>query len=463
MDIPNPGPELSRTTAGALVRTRILIASVPAAGHVNPLLPLARALSARGHELAWYAGAEYRTKVEATGARFIGYTHARDFDYSDMAGAFPQRAKLRGLRALKFDMKHVFIDQSPGQLRDLQQITRDFAPQLVLAEPGVIGALFHHELGGPPSALLCVLPLVLSSIDAAPFGLALLPSATALGRVRNRALNLLVERVLFRDVQRHWTRVRRSVGLGPTEWWLNSVTRADLCMQPSVPGFEYPRSDLPRAVQFIGMMPADAPSDCIAPDYFRELDGERPVVPITQGTLANETPQLIRPALEGLAGEPVLVVVTTGGRPIEQLGLGPLPANARISTYLSYPELLPKTAVMVTNGGYGGVQTALAYGVPLVVAGATEDKPEVAMRVAWSGVGINLKTATPTPDQVRNAVRAVLDDPRYRERARALAAEYARYHAVQRAVQLVEDLIDRNSPERAGKTPAAPPGIEAAT
>ena len=36
---------------------------------------------------------------------------------------------------------------------------------------------------------------------------------------------------------------------------------------------------------------------------------------------------------------------------------------------------------MLTNGGYGGVQYALAHGVPLVVAGDTEDKPEVAARV----------------------------------------------------------------------------------
>jgi hypothetical protein len=42
---------------------------------------------------------------------------------------------------------------------------------------------------------------------------------------------------------------------------------------------------------------------------------------------------------------------------------------------------------MVTNGGYGGVQQALANGVPLVVAGDSEDKPEVAARVRWSGTG----------------------------------------------------------------------------
>jgi UDP:flavonoid glycosyltransferase YjiC (YdhE family) len=44
-------------------------------------------------------------------------------------------------------------------------------------------------------------------------------------------------------------------------------------------------------------------------------------------------------------------------------------------------------------------------GVPLVVAGDTEDKPEVAARVTWSGVGITLRTGRPRPDRLRAAVR----------------------------------------------------------
>ena len=64
---------------------------------------------------------------------------------------------------------------------------------------------------------------------------------------------------------------------------------------------------------------------------------------------------------------------------------------------------------MVTNGGYGAVQRALSMGVPLVVAGNTEDKPEVAARVAWTGAGVNLRTGTPTPSAVRAAVREVLE------------------------------------------------------
>jgi len=80
----------------------------------------------------------------------------------------------------------------------------------------------------------------------------------------------------------------------------------------------------------------------------------------------------------------------------------------------------------VTNGGYGSVNQALSFGVPLVTAGLTEDKADVNARVAWSGVGIDLATNNPTPQALRKAVHAVLENPNYRSRAAAIAAEYGR-------------------------------------
>jgi UDP:flavonoid glycosyltransferase YjiC (YdhE family) len=58
---------------------------------------------------------------------------------------------------------------------------------------------------------------------------------------------------------------------------------------------------------------------------------------------------------------------------------------------------------MITNGGYGGVQHALRHGVPVIVAGETADKAEVAARVQYTGAGIDLGTARrprlPSPQQ----------------------------------------------------------------
>lgn len=425
---------------------RILVGSVPVVGHINPLVPVVRALAARGHEVRWYTGRKYRAKVEATGAQFEPWQQARDYDDANIDGEFPGRTKLRGLAKLKFDMKHVFIDNAAGQARDIEAIARTFAPDAVLVEAGTMGALFYCEQSGVPLAVLGVIPLARSSRDTAPFGLGLPPSSSMLGRLRNRALNWIVEHVLFPDVQRHWNATRRTLGLPPTGWWLDAGERATVYLQPTIPALEHPRSDLPANTRFIGMIPPDPPRDWTPPAFWSELDGTRPVVHVTQGTIANSIPTLIAPALEGLANEKVLVVVATGGPTPEALGLRNVPANARIGTFLSYSELLPKTSVMLTNGGYGGVQMALAHGVPVIVAGATEDKPEVATRVAASGAGINLKTGEPTPEQVRTAVRALIDERRYRERAGTLAAEYARYDAVPTAVATVEGLVEVSPP-----------------
>ena len=87
--------------------------------------------------------------------------------------------------------------------------------------------------------------------------------------------------------------------------------------------------------------------------------------------------------------------------------------------------MLPKVDAFVTNGGYGSVNQAMSFGIPLVTAGLTEDKADVNARVAWSGVGIDLATNEPTPQALREAIRTVLDKPNYRLRRSLMADEFA--------------------------------------
>ncbi|MFD4407849.1 glycosyltransferase [Nocardia sp. NPDC058499] len=77
-----------------------------------------------------------------------------------------------------------------------------------------------------------------------------------------------------------------------------------------------------------------------------------------------------------------------------------------------------------TNGGYGGVQHALRYGIPLIVAGETADKAEVAARVAYTHTGIDLGTAYPTPAAIHCAVDRILADPSYRTAAHRLRDQF---------------------------------------
>ena len=92
------------------------------------------------------------------------------------------------------------------------------------------------------------------------------------------------------------------------------------------------------------------------------------------------------------------------------------------------------------------MQQALAHGVPIVVAGATEEKPEVAARIAWAGVGVRLRAHSPTQARIRAAVRSVLGESRYKHRARAISQEMARYRAPCAGAELLERLAQTGRP-----------------
>lgn len=71
--------------------------------------------------------------------------------------------------------------------------------------------------------------------------------------------------------------------------------------------------------------------------------------------------------------------MTGGGDPSV---LEPIPANARVDRYVPFGELFRHASAVVTNGGFGTVQLAITHGLPLVVAGRTEDKAEVSARAS---------------------------------------------------------------------------------
>ena len=110
--------------------------------------------------------------------------------------------------------------------------------------------------------------------------------------------------------------------------------------------------------------------------------------------------------------------------------------------------------VLVTNGGYGSVNQAMSYGIPLVTAGMTEDKADVNARVAWSGVGLNLATNEPTQEALRAAVRTVLDRPAYRMRASQMADEFTRIDTRSEILSIIKRAVVNQKLELLAETMA---------
>jgi len=413
-----------------------LLCAPPIYGHLAPLVAVGRGLAARGHGITVLTGAKYRDLVTGAGLRFAPLPAEVDFDDADLEELLAPASAARGVGAIREGMLALFVRVIPAQHRAVLALLEAEPFDAVLAEGAFTGLVPYLSL--PPADRLPVLgigatPVVLASVDAAPFGAGLPPGRGPLGRLRNRALALAIRPGLTRPLRQAVDAVLAEIG-SPTsraDPFDYAYRCFDALFQLSPAELEYPRRELPGTVRFVGPLrdATTSADDTVLPDWWPDLVDGRPVVHVTQGTIDNvDLGRLIAPTLRALADEDVLVVATTGGRPVQDveraLG-GPLPANARVAEFLPYDLLLPLTDAVVTNGGFGGVQRVIAHGLPLVVAGSTEDKPEVAARVAWAGCGRNLRTGSPRPDAVRRAVRDVLTTPSYRARSRELATAIA--------------------------------------
>lgn len=423
--------------------SHFLLPSSPIYGHVTPMVVIGRGLVERGHSVTVLTGHKYADAVRTAGLAFRGLPAEADYDDAHLEDWLPDRHRYRGVAAGRYDILGLFVRPLVAQHRALTEALAADRYDAVLSEAAFLGTL--PLLSVPPDQRLPVLgvsatPLALTSVDCAPFGAGLEPDRTIHGLSRNWLITTVLHRGPLRPVQTALDAALRAAGAPPLQGnYFDQATRFDLTFQLAAPGIEYPRREMPPTVRFVGPLrqpiaPGAALREAASqsrslPSWWGDLDGRGPVVHVTQGTMANvDLRQLLVPTLRGLADDDVLVLASTGGRPVAQLREqygAPLPANARVASFLPYDRLLPRTDVMVTNGGFGGVQQALAYGVPLVVAGSSEDKPEVAARVSWSGTGVNLRTGTPTSRRVRRAVRRVLARPGYRREAARLQHEIA--------------------------------------
>lgn len=330
---------------------------------------------------------------------------------------------------------------------------------MVVADHSFRAGLFLAERRGIPRVALSVGPLNLSGVDVAPFGTGRPPATGAPGRLRNRLHHRWVRHVRSRSTQRAAHHARAALGLAPLPGffidWASLV--ADAYLEATVPEFEYPRRDLRPNVRFIGALLEAGIDDWEPPRWWPDLHRARaegtPVVFVTQGSIATDPSRLLVPAIEALAGERVLVVATTSGRDPASVLPGPAPANVRLAPFIPYVRALALSDLVMSNGGYGGIQTALAAGVPLVVAGTTEDKRETTARLAWSGAGLSLGTDAPGAAALGDAVDAVLTDQSYRRHARRLQAAHSRHPAVELAAAAIVEVASGSSRPSQGVEP----------
>jgi hypothetical protein len=137
---------------------KILMASTPAIGHINPLLAVGHVLMAEGHELVVLSGSWLQDRIERAGAQFRALPGRADADFRNIATFAPELAELPpGYEWLRVAMERFFIDLLPAQHTGLQQVLQDFPADVILGDDMFFGVL--PMLLGPrserPAITLC--------------------------------------------------------------------------------------------------------------------------------------------------------------------------------------------------------------------------------------------------------------------------------------------------------------------
>lgn len=395
---------------------RVLVAAFGDAGHAFPAIALGRALAARGHEVVVETWEERRAAVEGAG---LGFAAAQEYRMFPPPGADSD------------DGRH-----AAEAARALLPLLEDLRPHVAVSDILTLAPALAAERAGVPLATLIphIYPVVGAGLPF--FAIGLRAPRTPLGRAGWRAGQRLL-RIGLEHGRRDLNQQRERLGLAPVES-LHGGISPDLALVATYPQLEYPRQ-WPAGVRVTGPMAFEQPY----PDV--ELPpGEAPLVLVAPSTAHDSDNRLVRTALAALADEPVRVVATTNRvvpqRPIE------VPANAALVDWLSYSQLMPAAALVISHGGHGTIARALGAGTPVLVSPVAGDMSETAMRVDWAGCGLSVPWRLCRPAPLRWAARRLLRERSFAERAERIAAWGRENDGAVRGAVLVEELASSRSP-----------------
>jgi UDP:flavonoid glycosyltransferase YjiC (YdhE family) len=351
---------------------RALLTSSPSQGLLYPLLPLAWALRAAGHEVLVAAPANMAGEVTAAGLPFAASAPPLDvgracgFDRDGQPVPKPsEEAALLGHIGRGFG--RIAEQVLPG----LRKLAARWRPDLLITE--------HHEYAGPEVAAERGIPWVLH-----PVGLGESP-----------------------ELDRY---AAAELGVPPRE--------PDLvvdCCPPSLA-----RADARPAfrVRYLPYNPSAVVPRWAAPD------GTWPRVLVSVGTRVPRTlgPGVLRRVVDGVAGLGGQVLVAVADDLVAELG--PLPDGVRAG-WLPVDQLLPSCDLAVHHCGSGTLLAGLVAAVPQLLIPYVGAQRDMARRVAAAGAAVALMPGEDTTDAVAEACGRLLKDDSYRGGCDRIAAEFA--------------------------------------
>jgi UDP:flavonoid glycosyltransferase YjiC (YdhE family) len=402
---------------------RVLVTTHPTASHWHQLVPLAQALVAASHEVAFVSTPGFCPFIEAKG--FRAFRAGADETEQEAQHIREQVAKSEELPPQVPNVKYWFAGiRAERTLPDLLEIIRDWHPHVVVRE--------HTEFAGCVAADRAGIPHVTFQL-AAP-------------------ANFFIH-----AVDEPLTRLRASVGLPPGKT-ADTLYRY-LMLYPRPLSLWNPDVLVPPTLHVFRYAGYNQSGDEVLPDWVGGVAAaeespdaqvhRRPTVYATLGTVDNHRTDVLAAILEGLREEPINLILTVG-RNRDPVEFGEQPAHVHVERYVPQNLLLPHCDLVINHGGSGTMLDALSHGLPMVMIPMAADQPINAQLCAQLGVARVVtpegRTQQEMAQEIRNATQEGLRNPAYRETAQRLQKEIEDLPGLEYPVALLETLATSHAP-----------------
>lgn len=162
------------------------------------------------------------------------------------------------------------------------------------------------------------------------------------------------------------------------------------------------------------------------------LDGREPTALVV---LSSATPELLRAVTARVRASGLRVIV---GATVHDFGPHNDPGVV-VAGLLPNHRVIPRVQVVVTMGGQGSVQTAMASGTPLVALPLHGEQELNAALAVRQGMAVALSPRHADSERMTLAVRQLVDDPAFAQAARRVRDLYAPVDGAARAAQAIAD------------------------
>jgi len=416
---------------------KILFTVTPAAGHMNPTVPIAQALQARGHEVRYITGLSKIALLERAGLTALPILRGRADTPAQISQ--PVGAQVDTYNPLKiFTEIRYFLNLIRVGVQEMEEIIAHWRPDLVITDfstPIGIALANRNKLCWVTTTTV---PSCIRTHTGTPIFLGGLSRPRHLGHTLRdwggRQLHELLRLSLTVLLRRDWRELGIQLNLPNGGDGLYSP-HAILALAPQE--LEYPR-DWPAQLHWIGHIDwSDAPA--LDPALLDFLATSAPRAFVTFGSeqfVAKE--RLLRQIASTLNDLGIRALITGGGT-VDLADL-PLP-NVRVIRYASYASILPHVDLVVHHGGAGVTYSTLAAGKPALIIPDGKDQPDNAQKVVEIGAGLHLRQGQASAAQLQTSLQRLLHQPAFTAQAQKFARAVAYYRPVPHALEVIEKIL----------------------